>query len=1096
MLTIRTLGKFDILLDGVSLTEGADAKRGLFFIYLWEQRNPLPRLELAQLLWPSVDNNTAQINLRSLLLRLRREGLGSFLDAGRSTLALVNRVEIDYDVARLRALTAKLDQAPLVDLMAAADIYQGSFLQAVHLDDYPYLDEWAGAVRAEMEIRAINVFSLLVTKAITAGYGDTVLKYAKDLVAMAPYDDNSQILYIRALAAAGRVSDALAHFYQYRRRLQEEMQMDVGQELDALVAELKRPNLNSVLTKSTASLTRADKALSELGEMNGAHQFPFIEHPIVGRYDETSKLFGKLDAGSRLVTVLGIGGTGKTFFVRSQYEHLQARFGLAIYYADLRSDTVSAAQAADTLLLAIAASLNFSPQAGRSIFDQIVERLARQKSCLILDNFETVQSAADRVQDLLKAMPQLTILVTSRERLGLSGESLLLLGGLRQEASNYGTDANGTDANGTDANGTDANPGDNTANGEDFVFDSEAVCYFVQCLQRHEPSFQLDEERRTWIEKICQEVEGLPLAIELAAMQVPFYSLAELASQIGQDRSLLAGELGDLPGDHYSVWAVLDSMWQTLSEEEHRVLAELSLFAGAFHRDAMMTVAPASRNVYTGLINTSLLRVDEPAWFSLHPLVRQYATSKLTSTDPAHRDHAQYFLSWFDHGGRLRETFGTGPPSPPPLAVRCQPDVVVAWQWAIAHGIWDLLDRGLLSFCRYLVHTQQQEEISRLLSLLVEQLPPFEQRHQIHHRIAGRAAFFLGVRYHILPGMTSVTWFERALLWLGTAGEPWDVAACAMTYVDIMLGTGVGEWERVEAVLTLAGNLVETHQLEPLQTALDISRCAYYLRLGAWSQMRSTQASLISRIPHFVDTSIVTVQLWNFAILGDWQQLAWFIERVESDNARALASSWMNQWAGHYRCYLLANQGNLHAAINQRLAIVPGYSKMALSILLPMVHAELALWQFAIGDKSSAQASAAEALACIRQAQSAKSTAFGLLQVSVFHWINGEKEMAESLLRASLASGRKMNDLVMVFSSLYYLAQTHADLLPPNLLLRIVKIGAVSPVMHFSLRPLAQDYLMSQHIEIEEDERQSLWATNAADVDALLAAVEECVGSL
>lgn len=1086
MLTIRTLGKFDILLDGVSLTEGADAKRGLFFVYLWEQRHPLPRLELAQLLWPSVDNNTAQINLRSLLLRLRREGLGPFLDAGRSTLALVNRVEIDYDVARLRALTAKLDEAPLVDLMAAADIYQGSFLQAVHLDDYPYLDEWAGAVRAEMEIRAITVFSLLVTKAIAAGHGDTVLKYARDLVAMAPYDDNSQILYIRALGAAGRVSDALAHFYQYRRRLQEEMQIDVGQELSALVAELKRPNLDSVLTKSTASLTHADKALSELGEMNGVHQFPFIEHPIVGRHDETSKLFSKLDAGSRLVTVLGIGGTGKTFFVRSQYERLQVRFGPAIYYTDLRSDTVSAAQSADTLLLAIAASLNFSPQAGRSIFDQIVERLVGQKCCLILDNFETVQSAADRVQDLLKATPQLTILVTSRERLGLSGESLLLLGGLRQEASDYSTEVNSTGVN----------LNENAVNSEGLVFDSEAVCYFVQCLQRHESSFQLDVEKRTWIEKICHEVEGLPLAIELAAMQVPFYSLAELASQIGQDRSMLAGELGDLPGDHYSVWAVLDSMWQTLNEEERRVLAELSIFAGAFHRDAMMTVAPASRNVYTGLINASLLRVDEPAWFSLHPLVRQYATSKLSSADPAHRDHAQYFLSWFGYGGRLRETFGTGPPSPPPLAVRCQPDVVVAWQWTTAHGIWDLLDRALLSFCRYLVHTQQQEEISRLLSLLVEQLPPFEQRHQIHHRIAGRSAFFLGVRHHILPGMASVTWFERALLWLEAAGEPWDVAACAMTYVDIMLGTGVGEWQRVEAVLTLAGTLVETHQLEPLQTALDISRCAYYLRLGGWSQMRSTQASLISRIPHFVDTSIVTVQLWNFAILGDWQQLAWFIERVESDNAGALASSWMNQWAGHYRCYLLANQGNLHAAISQRLAILPAYAKMALSILLPMVHAELALWQFAIGDKSAAQASAAEALACIRQAQSAKSTAFGLLQVSVFYWINGEKDMAESLLRASLASGRKMYDLVMVFSSLYYLAQTHADTLPPNLLLQIAKIGAVSPVMHFSLRTLAQDYLKSQRIEIEENERQSLWATNSADVDALLAAVEARVGSL
>ncbi|MBI1294660.1 hypothetical protein GC175_06840 [bacterium] len=591
-------------------------------------------------------------------------------------------------------------------------------------------------------------------------------------------------------------------------------------------------------------------------------------------------------------------------------------------------------------------------------------------------------------------------------------------------------------------------------------------------------------------------MDGLPLAIELSAMQVPFYSLSELAAQIGVEQSMLAGDMGDLPGDHYSVWAVLDSMWKTLDDEERHVLAGLSVFAGAFHRESMMAVVSASRNVYTGLINASLLRVEEPAWFSLHPLVRQYAARKLASTDPAHAAHAHYFLTWFNLGGRLREIFASGPPPPPPLAVRCQADVVLAWQWATSSGAWDLLDGALLSFCRYLVHTQQQEEITRLLTSVVERLPLFEQRNLIQHRTAGRAAFFLGVRYHILPGTASVTWFERALLWLEAAGEPWDIAACALTYADIMLGTGVGEWDRVESVMALAGNLVESYQLEQLQTALDISLCAYYLRLGAWSQMRTTQSSLIGRISRFVDPSIVTVQLWNFAILGDWQQLTWFIDRVESDNKGALASSWMNQWTGHYRSYLLTMQGDLEAAISLRLSLLPAYPPMALSILLPMVHAELALWQFAIGDRSAAQASAAEGLACIRQAQSAKSTAFGLLQVSVFHWINGDTEMADSLLRASLASGRKMHDLVMIFSSLYYLAQAYASTLPQDLLIRIAKIGALSPVMHFSLRPLAQDYLMAQGIQIEKDERQRLWSTNATDVDALLALVEEFTGSL
>ncbi|MBI1294661.1 hypothetical protein GC175_06845 [bacterium] len=472
MLTIKTLGNFDILLDGVSLMSGADAKRGLLFIYLWEQRNPLPRLDVAQLLWPLADINTAQINLRSLLLRLRREGLGQFLEAGRINLTLLKRSEIDYDVARLRALTSNLEEAGLPELMEAAQICRGSFLQSVHLDDYPYLDEWASAMRAEMEYRAIQAFSLLVAKAISAGEAARVLDYARELIALAPYEDESQRLYINALRAVHRVSDALTHFHQYRRRLQDEMQIDVGPELNALVAELKRPILDSALMSATTGLTRAEELLSGVGEMKSAHQFPFIEHPIVGRQDETSKLFSKLDGGNRLVTVLGIGGTGKTFFVRSQYERLHARFGPAIYYADLRSDTVPTAEAADALLLATAAAINLTPQAGRSIFDQLVERLAGQKCCLVLDNFETVLPAADRVQDLLKAAPHLIILVTSRLRLGLSGESLLMLGGLRQE----------TNGNHTNTRLNEATPNDANADSEDTVYDSDAVRYFMQCL--------------------------------------------------------------------------------------------------------------------------------------------------------------------------------------------------------------------------------------------------------------------------------------------------------------------------------------------------------------------------------------------------------------------------------------------------------------------------------------------------------------------------------------------------------------------------------------------------------------------------------------
>lgn len=203
MLTINTLGQFNILLNGVSLLGGTDVKRGLFLAYLAEKRKPQPRLEMARMLWPGVDDSVAQVNLRSLLLRLRRDGLDKFINAGRTMVTLTQWHAIHYDLALLRALTNNLNQVTLAELKPAADLYQGTFLQSVLLDDYPHLDEWASVVRAEMEFLAVQVISTLVSQAISSGNTESVLHHAEHLVAMTPYDDNSQELYMRALAASG-----------------------------------------------------------------------------------------------------------------------------------------------------------------------------------------------------------------------------------------------------------------------------------------------------------------------------------------------------------------------------------------------------------------------------------------------------------------------------------------------------------------------------------------------------------------------------------------------------------------------------------------------------------------------------------------------------------------------------------------------------------------------------------------------------------------------------------------------------------------------------------------------------------------------------
>ena len=1069
MLTIKTLGQFDILLNGVSLLEGTDVKRGLFLAYLAEKRKPQPRLEMARMLWPGADDSVAQVNLRSLLLRLRRDGLEQYINAGRTMVTLTEWHTIHYDVALLRALASNLNEVSLAELKTAADLYQGAFLQSVLLDSYLHLDEWASVVRAEMEFLGVQLISMLVSQMIYLGNTESILPHAENLVAMMPYDDNSQELYMRALAASGRVSDALNHYFQYRRRLRDEIQLDqVGDNLRQYVEELKRPRPDPALTRLAMPIAPVEQTPAAVEVFQATSRFPHIEHPIVGRELETRHLIQHLDNGSRLLTVIGIGGAGKTFFVRSQYDLLHARFGSAIYYTDLRGNVLPQ-QASDGLLLAIATAINLIPKSGKPLLEQVTEVLRSHKCCLILDNFETVQPAAERILDLLKAAPRLTVLVTSRERLGLHMESILYLGGLSQtiddEAWTFAAENNA-----------------DSSRNETDKYETDAVRYFLQCARRQETNYVIDDEKRGWIEAICRKVDALPLAIELAAMQISFYSLPELAERVGTDYSVLASDLADLPGDHYSVWAVLDSMWQTLDDVERRVLAELSAFAGVFQRDAMIAVAPAVRGAYMGLMHGSLLRVEESGWFSLHPLVKRYVARYLSADAPVYERHALFYLAFFDLGERLRQTDKSAERPVLDRLMRSQADVVLAWQWAINNGKWDLLNRVLVSLGNCLTLTLQFEEIERLMNLVLTKLPAFEHRTQIQNQLAGKAAIYLGLYSLNQPYM--IPWLQRALLWLEAGEDAWDIATAQIIYAEAALGY-CQQWDRAESLLARASHLIEMNHFSTLRVYVNLALGHLYLYQGKWTKLRAIQSEFIDNL-QAVTFGTLSYSLLIVALLDDWDGVKRLIEIGESTFSGQPVEPRANVWTGHYRDYLLAQQGNVAEAIAGRNRSLPEYTRYREAFLLPMVHGELAIWHLEIGDNAAALASAQTALSHARKQMDLIASSFGQLFVAVVRLYIDDVAEAELLLREVLNHGQSLRHPVIVFSAVYYLAHIHADKLPNELLARIAKIGAVSPVMHFVLRPLTRGKLATSHLVLDNDERLQLWSTDGATVDLLV----------
>ncbi len=360
------------------------------------------------------------------------------------------------------------------------------------------------------------------------------------------------------------------------------------------------------------------------GESKTVINLPFQPTPFIGRSDELTDIARLLsDPTCRLLTLLGPGGIGKT---RLAIEVAQRQIGVfkdGIIFVPLASTGT-----ANQIVSVIGNALNLS-FAGKS--DQtayLLDYLHERQLLLILDNFEHLLEGSDLVHDMLQGAPYITILVTSRVRLNLQAEWLFDVEGLSY-------------------------PSNDAQNLTELAHYS-AVKLFVQRATQVQLTFQASESTLMTIVRICQQVAGMPLAIELAAAGIRTLSVAEIEERIRSNLDTLTTSLRDVPARHRSLRAVFDHSWNLLSESEQTLLGRLAVFRGSCTVDAAEQVTGATTPKLIGLVNKSLLRQinvpnveDEPRFFLLEP-IREYALEKLKASDELQtrqRIHASYYLT-------------------------------------------------------------------------------------------------------------------------------------------------------------------------------------------------------------------------------------------------------------------------------------------------------------------------------------------------------------------------------------------------------------------------------------------------------------------
>jgi predicted ATPase/class 3 adenylate cyclase len=364
---------------------------------------------------------------------------------------------------------------------------------------------------------------------------------------------------------------------------------------------------------------------------NRPTNLPSQATPLVGRSTELEKLHTLLeDDAVRLVTLTGPGGSGKTRLALHAAAEAVELFRNGVWLVSLEAVTEP------TLLLpTIAQTLGLYESGDRPLEEAIHEHLAGQNVLLVLDNFEQLLDAARTVSDLLDASPLVQVVVTSRAPLRLAAEHAFPVPPLLL-------------------------PDPSSLPELDALSQYEAVELFVERAQAVAPAFAVTDENAPAVAELCVRLDGLPLAIELAAARVKLLPPQALLARLGRRLELLRGGARDRPERQQTLRAALDWSFDLLGEDERRLFARFSVFAGGFRLDVAEAVCAADLDGVEALLENSLLRSEErpdgePRFFMLES-IRDYASEQLERegvADELHEQHARWYAAWLE--GRTDE---------------------------------------------------------------------------------------------------------------------------------------------------------------------------------------------------------------------------------------------------------------------------------------------------------------------------------------------------------------------------------------------------------------------------------------------------------
>lgn len=615
--------------DGDSLVSLAGAQRSLLALLLLSANEVVSADRLIEELWGEEVPESGRAALQVRMSQLRKAlGSAGGRIATRAPGYLLNVDRDELDLYRFEHLVGEADGAEPAEAAAklreALGLWRGPPL--VDLSDASFAQP---AIRELEELRLAAVEKRIDADLELGRQADLIGELTK-LVEEYPLREHLHAQLMLALYRSGRQAEALATYQSARRVLVEQLAIEPSAQLRQLEQAILRQNASLDLGATVAPRAPPATVMSEPSppapqeHQNAPHNLPAQVSSFVGRERQLSEI-RQLLARARVITLTGSGGVGKTRLALQLAASMSDGSGDGPWFVDLAPLTDGTLVAAK-----LAGVLGVPEQPGRPLPQSLIASCRERQVLVVLDNCEhVIDEAANIADQLVHGCPRMTILATSREPLAIEGEHLYRVPSLFVPPP-----------------GADPDP----------LLACDAVRLFAERARQQCSGFAVGPHNVSAVRRICRRLDGIPLAIELAAARLRTLPLDEIDNRLDERFRLLTRGHRNTPPRQQTLAALIDWSYDLLTPEEREMLDRLSVFAGGFDLRSAEAVAGADSDSpngvldqLTALVDKSLLQADDvgSGRYRLLDTVREYATAKLVARSQiaasalraAHRDH-------------------------------------------------------------------------------------------------------------------------------------------------------------------------------------------------------------------------------------------------------------------------------------------------------------------------------------------------------------------------------------------------------------------------------------------------------------------------